>query len=109
MILIDRALRGLALIRTKSPAEAEGIPGIGPVKLHAVVPRFPEAIAKRERNGVESCRLHSSGTSDGQWAKKVQKNNSRLEKTTGLCYISLLLRLIGGSHDDFIPRQQFDC
>ena len=27
------------------------IPGIGPVKLHAVVPRFLEAIAKREKNG----------------------------------------------------------
>ena len=45
MILTDRALRGLASIRPKSLAEAEGIPGIGPVKLHAVVPRFLEAIA----------------------------------------------------------------
>ena len=27
------------------------IPGIGPVKLHAVVPRFLEAIAKLEKNG----------------------------------------------------------
>ena len=52
MILTDRALRGLASIRPKSPTEAEGIPGIGPVKLHAVVPRFLEAIAKREKNGV---------------------------------------------------------
>jgi len=37
MILTDRALRGLASIRPKSLAEAEGIPGIGPVKLHAAV------------------------------------------------------------------------
>ena len=51
MILTDRALRGLASIRPKSLAEAEGIPGIGPVKLHAVVPRFLEAIAKWEKNG----------------------------------------------------------
>ena len=29
----------------------KGIPGIGPVKLHAVVPRFLDAIAKREKNG----------------------------------------------------------
>ena len=50
MILTDRALRGLASIRPKSLSEAEGIPGIGPVKLHAVVPRFLEAIAKWERN-----------------------------------------------------------
>ena len=28
----------------------KGIPGIGPVKLHAVVPRFLEATAKWERN-----------------------------------------------------------
>ena len=55
MILTDRALRCLASIRPKSPAEAEVIPGIGPVKFHAGVPRFPEAIAKRERNGFESC------------------------------------------------------
>ena len=46
MILTDRALRGLASIRPKSLAEVEGIPGIGPVKLHAVVPRFLNAIAK---------------------------------------------------------------
>ena len=51
MILTDRALRGLASIRPKSLAEAEGIPGIGPVKLHAVVPRFLEAIAMWVRNG----------------------------------------------------------
>ena len=51
MILTDRALRGLASIRPKSLAEVEGIPGIGVVKLHAVVPRFLEAIAKWERNG----------------------------------------------------------
>ena len=48
--MTDRALRGLASIRPKSLAEAEGIPGIGPVKLHAVVPRFLEAIAKWEKN-----------------------------------------------------------
>ena len=47
----DRALRGLASIRPRSLAEAEGIPGIGPVKLHAVVPRFLEALAKWEKNG----------------------------------------------------------
>ena len=29
----------------------KGIPGIGPVKLHAVVPRFLEAIAKWEKIG----------------------------------------------------------
>ena len=51
MILTDRALRGLASIRPRSLAEAEGISGIGPVKLHAVVPRFLEAIAKWEKNG----------------------------------------------------------
>jgi len=51
MILTDRALRGLASIRPKSLAEAEGIPGIGPVKLHAVVPRFLETIAKWEKIG----------------------------------------------------------
>jgi len=52
MILTDRALRGLASIRPKSLAEAEGIPGIiAPVKLHAVVPRFLDAIAKWEKNG----------------------------------------------------------
>jgi hypothetical protein len=50
-MMADRALRGLASIRPKSLAEAEGIPGIGPVKLHAVVPRFLEAIAKWEKNG----------------------------------------------------------
>ncbi len=44
-------LRDLASIRPKSPAGAEGIPRIGPVKIHAVVPRFLEAIAKREKNG----------------------------------------------------------
>ena len=32
--------------RPKSLAEAEDIPGIGPVKHHAVVPRFLKAIAK---------------------------------------------------------------
>ena len=51
MIPADRDRRGLASIRAESPAGAEGIPGIGPVKLHAVAPRFPEAVAKRERNG----------------------------------------------------------
>ncbi len=50
-LLTDRALRGLASIRPRSLAEAEGTPGIGPVKLHAVVPRFLEAIAKWEKNG----------------------------------------------------------
>ena len=29
----------------------KGIPGIGPVKLHAVVLRFLDAIAKWEKNG----------------------------------------------------------
>ena len=28
----------------------KGIPGIGPVKLHAVVPRFLDAISKWEKN-----------------------------------------------------------
>ncbi len=51
MILTDRTLRGLASIRPKSLSEAEGIPGIGVVKLHAVVPRFLEAIAKWEKSG----------------------------------------------------------
>ena len=37
--------------RPKSLAEAEGIPGIGPVKHHAVVPKILEAIAKWEKNG----------------------------------------------------------
>jgi hypothetical protein len=38
--------------RPRSLAEAEGGPGdIGPVKLHAVVPRFLEAIARWENNG----------------------------------------------------------
>ena len=37
--------------RPGSLAEAEGIPGIGVVKLHAVVPKFLEAIAKRKKNG----------------------------------------------------------
>ena len=32
--------------RPKSLAEAEGIPGIGVVKLHAVVPKFLDAISK---------------------------------------------------------------
>ncbi len=50
-VMTDRALRGLASIRPKSLAEAEGLPGIGPVKLHAVVPRSLEAIAKWEKNG----------------------------------------------------------
>ena len=49
--MTDRALRGLAPISSKSPVGAEGIPGIGSVKLHAVVSRFLEAIAKWERNG----------------------------------------------------------
>ena len=39
-MMADRALRGLASIRPKSLAEAEGIPGIGPVKLHAVLLRL---------------------------------------------------------------------
>ena len=42
---------GLASISSKSPVGAEGIPGIGSVKLHAVVSRFLEAITKGERNG----------------------------------------------------------
>jgi hypothetical protein len=50
MILTDRTLRALASSRSRSLAEADGIPGIGPVKLHAVVPRFLEAIAKWENN-----------------------------------------------------------
>ena len=50
-VMTDRALRGLASIRPKSLAEAEGIPGIGPVKLHVVVLRFLDAIAKWEKNG----------------------------------------------------------
>ena len=38
--------------RPRSLAEAEGGPGdIGPVKLHAVAPRFLEDIAKREKIG----------------------------------------------------------
>ena len=37
--------------RPRSLAEAEGGPGIGEVKLHAVVPRFLEDIAKWEKNG----------------------------------------------------------
>ena len=37
--------------RPGSLAEAEGIPCIGPVKLHAVAPGFLEAIAKRKKNG----------------------------------------------------------
>ena len=37
--------------RPKSLAEAEGIPGIGPVKLNAVAPRFLEAIVMWVRNG----------------------------------------------------------
>ncbi len=41
MILPDRTLRALAASRPKSLAEAEGIPGIGPVKLHAVAPKVP--------------------------------------------------------------------
>ena len=51
MILTDRTLRALASSRSRSLAEADGIPGIGPVKLHAVVPRFLDAIAKWEKNG----------------------------------------------------------
>ena len=51
MILPDRTLRALAASRPKSLAEAEGIPGIGPVKINAVVPRFLEAIAKWEKTG----------------------------------------------------------
>ena len=51
MILPDRTLRALASSRPRSLAEAEGIPGIGPVKLHAVVPRFLDAISKLEKNG----------------------------------------------------------
>ena len=59
MILTDRALRGLSSIRPKSPTEAEGIPGIGPVKLHAVVPRFLEAIARGgEERGLTLCRAY---------------------------------------------------
>ena len=50
MILPDRALRGLASIRPKSLAEADGIPGIGPVKIHAVVPKFLDAISNWEKN-----------------------------------------------------------
>ena len=30
-------------------------PGIGPVKLHAVVPGFLDAIAKWEKTGIETC------------------------------------------------------
>ena len=41
--------------RPKSLTEGEGIPGIGPEKLHAVMPRFLEAIARGERMGNESC------------------------------------------------------
>ena len=51
MILPDRTLRALASSRPRSLAEADGIPGIGVVKLHAVVPRFLDAIAKWEKNG----------------------------------------------------------
>ena len=51
MILTDRTLRALASSRSRSLAEADGIPGIGPVKLHSVVPKILEAIAKWEKNG----------------------------------------------------------
>ena len=34
----------------------KGIPGIGPVKFHAVVPRFLEALAKWKKTGFDSCR-----------------------------------------------------
>ncbi len=51
-VMTDRALHGLASIRPRSLAEAEDIPGIGVVKLHAVVPEFLESIAKWERNGA---------------------------------------------------------
>ena len=51
MILPDRTLRALASSRPRSLVEAEGIPGIDPVKLHAVVPRFLEALAMWEKNG----------------------------------------------------------
>ena len=50
MILPDRTLRALASSRPRSLAEAEGIPGIGVVKLHAVVPKFLDAISKWEKN-----------------------------------------------------------
>lgn len=36
--------------RPRSLAEAEGIPGIGVVKLHAVVPKFLDAISKWEKS-----------------------------------------------------------
>ena len=46
-----RTLRAaLASSRPESPAETKSIPGIGVVKLHAVVPKFPDAISKREKN-----------------------------------------------------------
>ena len=48
--MTDRALCGLASNMLRLLAE-EGIPGIDLVKLHAVVPRFLEAIAKWEKKG----------------------------------------------------------
>ena len=46
------ALRFLFLrsSRPRSLAEAEGIPGIGVVKLHAVVQKFLDTISKREKS-----------------------------------------------------------
>ena len=49
-VMTDRALCGLASNMLRLLAE-EGIPGIDLVKLHAVVPRFLEAIAKWEKKG----------------------------------------------------------
>ena len=48
-VLPDKALRGLAERRPRTLRDAEGIPGIGPVKLHAVVPVFLRAISNWER------------------------------------------------------------
>ena len=74
MILPDRTLRALASIRPKSLAEVEGIPGIGPVKLNAVVPRFLGAIAKWEKTGGFQARVIMT-------IKEVPKLACRLTRT----------------------------
>ena len=73
MILTDRTLRALASSRSRSLAEADGIPGIGPVKLHAVVPGFLDAIAKWKRSGdcfLPGCRMKSCQVAEYMLGRK---------------------------------------
>ena len=48
MILSDKALHQLAEQRPQTLVEAEDIPGVGPVKLQTVIPKFLNAIREWE-------------------------------------------------------------